>query len=100
MRRTFQYKTKNIAWMSELPNRSNATPIVAGDRIFVMSEPDELVCIDARTGRKLWSAINDDYQALPPRTAHPQFAVNMDPLYQKLAAGNRSFWTPRIGNTP
>jgi hypothetical protein len=45
------YESKNIVWMTELPARSTSTPIVVGSRIFVMAEPDELLCLDKQSGR-------------------------------------------------
>src|SRR5207247_11021638 len=40
------YESKNIRWMAPLPGRSTSTPIIVGGRIFVMAEPDELLCLD------------------------------------------------------
>jgi hypothetical protein len=80
------YKTKNVLWMTELPHRSNATPIIAGDRVFVMAEPDELHCLDKHTGKVLWSAANNYYEALTPdeRQANPAFKDKVDPLVAEL----------------
>ncbi|OAI42297.1 hypothetical protein AYO40_00195 [Planctomycetaceae bacterium SCGC AG-212-D15] len=80
------YESKNIAWMTELPQRSNASPIVVGNRIFVMAEPDELLCIDKETGKILWTAANNYYEALTPeeRKTNPAFAEKIDPLIAKL----------------
>jgi outer membrane protein assembly factor BamB len=80
------YESKNILWMTELPHRSNATPIVVGDRLFVMAEPDELLCLDAKTGRVLWSAANNFYEALTPeeRRAKPAYHDKVDPLIVDL----------------
>lgn len=80
------YDTKNMVWTTELPQRSNATPIVVGDRLFVMAEPDELICLDKKTGRVLWSAANNYYEALTPeeRRANPAFAEKVDPLVAQL----------------
>lgn len=84
------YENRNIAWMTELPGRSTSTPIVVGDRLFVMSEPDELLCLDKATGKILWSAINDFDQATPAseraanrafdaiQTWHDQLARELD----------------------
>jgi outer membrane protein assembly factor BamB len=82
------YQTKNVLWMAELPARSTATPILVGDRIFVMCEPDELVAIDKNTGKILWSAATNCYEALTPaeRTAHPALAERVDPLAAQLKA--------------
>ena len=49
------YETKNILWMTPLPGRSTSTPILVGDRLFVLAEPDELLCLDKGSGRVLWS---------------------------------------------
>jgi outer membrane protein assembly factor BamB len=80
------YDSKNILWMTELPQRSNATPIVAGDRVFVMAEPDELFCLDKRTGKVLWTAANNYYEALTPaeRAALPALRDKVDPLLAAL----------------
>lgn len=80
------YKSKNIVWMAELPQRSSSTPILVGDRIFVMAEPDELLCLDRKTGRLQWSAFVNFYEALAPkeRQANPAFAKTVDPLIAEL----------------
>jgi outer membrane protein assembly factor BamB len=82
------YDSKNILWMAELPQRSNATPIVVGKRVFVMAEPDELLCLDKDTGKILWTAANSYYQALTPeeRQAKPAFRDKVDPLIAELKA--------------
>ncbi len=81
------YDSKNIAWMAELPNRGNATPVISGGRIFVASEPDDLVCLDAATGKRLWIASNNYYDAMPQATrdADPRFAKVIAPLAAKLS---------------
>lgn len=45
---------KNVVWKTPLPSCSNASPVVAGDRIFVCAEPDVLLCIKATDGSILW----------------------------------------------
>ena len=43
----------NVLWRTRLmPGES--TPVVAGGRVFVMSEPNILVCVDADSGRIKW----------------------------------------------
>jgi outer membrane protein assembly factor BamB len=80
------YESKNIHWMTELPHRSNATPIVAGKRIFVMAEPDEMLCLDKMSGKILWSAGNNYYEALTPaeRKAIPALEKKITPLLAEL----------------
>lgn len=80
------YETKNVRWMTELPGRSTSTPILVGDRIFVMAEPDELLCIDKNSGKVLWSAATNYYEALTPeqKAAKPEYASRVDPLVAEL----------------
>jgi len=81
-----EYETNNIRWMTELPGRSTSTPILIGDRIFVAAEPDLLVCVDKNSGRILWSAANNYYEALSveQRDANPAYASRVAPLVEKL----------------
>ena len=44
---------KNVLWTSEV-GKGHSSPIVVGQRVFITSEPDILVCLDAKTGRELW----------------------------------------------
>lgn len=45
---------KNIAWKTKLPGNSYGSPIVVGERIFVVSEPAELLCVNAADGVVVW----------------------------------------------
>lgn len=80
------YEQQNIAWMTELPHRSTSTPIIVGDKLFVMAEPDELLCLDKHSGKILWSAAINHYEALSPaeKDAHPEYAARIDPLVAAL----------------
>src|SRR5262249_7005354 len=80
------YDSKNILWMAPLPGRSTSTPILVGDRLLVMAEPDELLCLDKRTGKVLWTAAVNYYEALTAdeRKATPAFAERVDPLVARL----------------
>jgi outer membrane protein assembly factor BamB len=81
-----KYDSKNIVWMAPLPGRSTSTPILVGDRLFVMAEPDGLLCLDKTNGRVLWSAFVNYYEALTSeeKKAKPAFAERVDPLVAKL----------------
>jgi len=80
-----EYETKNIRWMTELPGRSTSTPILVGDRIYLAAEPDLLVRVDKTSGRVLWSAANNYYEALTTkeRMANPAYAARVEPLVAK-----------------
>ena len=80
------YREKNIAWMTRLPERTNACPLVVGDRIFTPAEPDELLCLDKATGKILWRRLNTFYDAMPEaeRAAHPGLKEKIEPLLAEL----------------
>lgn len=80
------YESENIAWMTELPGRSTSTPIIVGDRLFAMCEPDELVCLDKNSGKVLWSAFINHFEAVTAdeRKAQPAYALRVDPLVAEL----------------
>jgi outer membrane protein assembly factor BamB len=50
--------TRNVAWSTAMPSWSNASPILVGGRIFVLSEPDTLICVNAADGKILWQKAN------------------------------------------
>lgn len=80
------YDSKNIQWMTPLPGRSTSTPIMVGDKLFVLAEPDEILCIDKNNGGILWSAFTNYYEAMTPaeKQAKPKYAEVVDPLVSKL----------------
>jgi outer membrane protein assembly factor BamB len=54
-------RTDGVLWTAPLPGKSGATPIVFGDRVFVVS-PDEskrllLLCLDRSTGERRWEKV-------------------------------------------
>ena len=83
---TAPHEQENILWAAPLPDRSNATPVIVKDRIFVMAEPDEILCLDKQTGRHLWSRFLGRFQATPKaqRDANPAFKRKVEPLVAKL----------------
>jgi len=75
------YESRNVRWTAPLPSWSNATPVVVGDRVFVTSEPDELVCVNRADGRILWRRANTIVDALSAaeKASNPLFA-EIEPL--------------------
>ena len=61
--------TQNVVWKTKLPDWSNATPLIVGDKIFVMSEPDVLVCCDVASGKILWQKANAIIDSFGPAEA-------------------------------
>ena len=53
-------QTENVAWVTDLPGASAATPIVWGDHVFVSTTDAntktlKAMCLDRKTGKVLWS---------------------------------------------
>src|SRR5437870_10580311 len=50
--------TEGVKWSLDLPGISGATPIVSGERVFVMSPDAEdkqwLIAVDRKTGKLAW----------------------------------------------
>jgi len=59
-------KDKNIVWASKMPAWSNSSPILVGDKLFVCSEPTDLVCCNAADGKILWKKSHEYFDALSP----------------------------------
>ena len=49
-----------------MPSRSNSTPVVMGDKVFVCSEPTTLVCVRASDGKILWQRDNTYLDTVSP----------------------------------
>lgn len=83
-----KYDTKNIVWMTPLPARSTSTPIMVGDKLFVLAEPDEILCIDKQSGKVLWSQFVNYFETVTAdeKKANPAFAEKVEPLVAKLKA--------------
>jgi hypothetical protein len=80
------FERRNIVWMTELPGRSTSTPIIVGERVFLMAEPDEIVCLDKNSGRIQWRAATNFYTAMKQaeREANLAYAARVDPLVTAL----------------
>ena len=80
------YEEKNLRWMTRLPERTNACPVIVGDRIFTPAEPDELLCLDKATGKVLWRRFHTLYDATPEseRPRSPAFKEKIAPLLEQL----------------
>lgn len=61
----------NVVWKTRLPSWSNAAPVVSGERVFVTSEPNELLALDRRTGDILWKRSLSPVDLLPEEEAAP-----------------------------
>lgn len=57
--------TENVIWKTPLPKKSNASPILVGDRVFVCGEPDTLLCVSVKDGAILWSSSTTYLDVVP-----------------------------------
>ena len=78
--------TENVLWKTPLPGKSNASPILVGDRIFFCSEPSTLLCASAKDGTILWSRSNTYLDSVPEGPAATALAdqARADSLHRKL----------------
>ncbi len=54
--------TKNISWKVEIPGLGHASPIVLGDKLFLVTcfentKERVLLCLDRRTGKEVWRRV-------------------------------------------
>jgi outer membrane protein assembly factor BamB len=69
--RTWSAKS-NVAWAAEV-GESHSSPIIVGRRVFVMAEPNAVICLDAASGKELWrrahpiSALPAEWHAFEPQ---------------------------------
>ena len=48
----------NVIWSTKMPGRSNAHPVIIGDKILTCSEPYGLLCLRLTDGKLLWRREN------------------------------------------
>lgn len=82
---------QNVLWKIDTPVWGNACLILVGDRLVYTAEPADLICIDSKTGERLWQSSNtyedviaftpEDRQAIEKAKSH-QLVLNakLDPL--------------------
>jgi outer membrane protein assembly factor BamB len=99
---------KNVRWKTPMPNWTYGTPIVVGNRVFTLSEPGwksdfpELVCVDADTGKILWTReINHLHLSAPDEARRKPIAAAWHNYLDRFRAAYRLFgqaWTAKMRN--
>ena len=85
----------NLAWHTPLPSyevdgynpvAGSGMPITVGDKIFLLCEPHDLVCLSKTDGKVLWTRSNSYFDAIPEaeRAANPAIAA-LAPTAAKLS---------------
>ncbi len=59
----------NIVWKTAMPGPSFSQPIVVGDKVFMLADPNWLLCLSALDGKILWQRAVDHTRAMPPEKA-------------------------------
>jgi outer membrane protein assembly factor BamB len=60
---------KNIVWKTPMPGPSFSQPIIVGDKVFTLADPNWLICISAIDGKILWQRAVDHTSNMPPEKA-------------------------------
>jgi hypothetical protein len=55
----------NVVWKTPMPAVSMAQPLVVGEKVLTMADPDLLVCVDVHTGKILWQTQIEHTRDLP-----------------------------------
>lgn len=101
----------NVAWKAALPNPSAATPVARNDAVYVLADPDQVLCLDLATGAVRWQGFigvgpKDDAEidakvreTLARCEGLP--ANDQKPLYAEMATrlGLKKFGRPELGFT-
>src|SRR5689334_7067953 len=79
----------NFIWETKMPSYSWATPIIVGDKIFVRSEPYDLICLNKKDGKVLWIRSHPAIEAISAeeKKANPAFQ-EIEGLMTQLKAAN------------
>lgn len=57
---------QHVVWSTPTPGWGNASPVLAGDRLFISAEPTTLLCLSAADGQILWQRTNGYDNFLSP----------------------------------
>jgi len=90
-----EFETKNIVWKTRMPSVGYGAPIVVGDRVFVSSEPYDLVCVNKADGRILWVRSNNYFETTSPaeRRADPRLG-QLAPVAARVGEINAAYASP------
>jgi outer membrane protein assembly factor BamB len=56
----------NVVWRSPMPAPGFAQPVVVGEKVFTMADPDLLVCVNVHDGAILWQTEVDHTTVMAP----------------------------------
>gem|GEM_PF-4769520 len=80
---------RNIIWRAMLPNWGYSSPIVVGDKVFVTTDWNKLICLDARDGRTLWQRDNWTFDIVAKDAAE---AKQLRDAWDRLVGEHSKAW--------
>lgn len=87
----------NVLWKLKLPGGGYASPVLCDERLFVMSNPAELLCIDATTGQKLWQQ-SVTYASVLGEAKDQEIVATYEKLIQQRQQARQAYETARKAN--
>ncbi len=101
-----KYEQSGIAWRASLPGVAPAfygggmgagAPVIVGDKIYLLSEPHDLICVEERSGRVLWirrasyfEAATDEEKKSPEYFDAQALATKIDAVNAVFVSGTAS----------
>ncbi|MFT5407486.1 MAG: outer membrane protein assembly factor BamB [Verrucomicrobiales bacterium] len=58
------YENENIQWVTALPGSCYSMPVLVGHRLFTLSEPNDLICVNASDGKIRWQTSLPVWEAI------------------------------------
>jgi outer membrane protein assembly factor BamB len=80
--------TNNVIWKADIGFWGDSGPVPAGDRVYTVKDPCELVCVSDADGKILWRFTLDYASTLPPEEAaevRAQYAKAEPLLWEQMA---------------
>jgi RNA polymerase sigma-70 factor (ECF subfamily) len=86
------YVSENILWNIRTPGYGIASPVIAGNNVFVLCEERTMCCVDKNTGKIRWAHSATCYDAATEdeKKAHPEIFKEIAPLAARLAELDKS----------
>ncbi len=84
---------KNVIWKTPMAKFSNSLPIMLNGKLYVGSEIDKLVCLDAATGKILWEKSNSEDEILTSeqRAERVKITKQLQPVKAQKKAIDREY---------
>jgi len=89
--------TKNVIWKTPMEKFSNSQPIMLNGKLYVGEEIDKLVCIDAKSGKIIWSKSNPESEILTAaqQAERVKIVKKLQPIVEKKKTFMRDYWKIR-----